>query len=505
MAIPIKFVKQQEFVLKVRRDVERIWIARDPVLSQGEIGYDISNNAIKIGNGINSWTNLDYINAQARDIDGRIILDTHLIDFTNPHQVTKDQIGLDQVNNTSDINKPISLSQQSALDTKVNNSQVLTNVPLNALFTDTTYTIGDGQLSEKNFTISLFDKLNNITAIFTTALKGLYDTASEWVIANGTNVLNHLSSTSNPHSVTKSQVGLFNVNNTSDINKPVSTATQTSLDNKVNNSQVLTNVPVGAVFTDTIYNNTSELTNDGADGINPFITSDNLPDPVDITGKADRGNTESTLEEVEIIANAALPAANAAIVATTGDYNDLNNKPDLSAFDNFDTFPTLTDFPATGVSDRFYVAEDTGNIYRWNGTAYSQTNGKLTIGETETTAYRGDRGKIAYDLALTAIQKRTKKVIITTSYQLLPTDVDRFLYFTAATEVTLIVPTGLSEDMEFHYMQRGDGQVNPTAANGMTVNKSASFTKKTNNKYSPAAIRLFSTTEADVFGTLELA
>jgi len=42
----------------------------------------------------------------------------------------------------------------------------------------------------------------------------------------------HLSSTSNPHSVTKSQVGLANVDNTSDVNKPISTATQVALNAK---------------------------------------------------------------------------------------------------------------------------------------------------------------------------------------------------------------------------------------------------------------------------------
>jgi hypothetical protein len=39
-----------------------------------------------------------------------------------------------------------------------------------------------------------------------------------------TNVNNHISDTSNPHSVTQAQVGLANVDNTSDANKPVSTA-----------------------------------------------------------------------------------------------------------------------------------------------------------------------------------------------------------------------------------------------------------------------------------------
>ncbi len=43
---------------------------------------------------------------------------------------------------------------------------------------------------------------------------------------------NHTSHTSNPHSVTKSQVGLGNVDNTSDLSKPISTAAQTALNNK---------------------------------------------------------------------------------------------------------------------------------------------------------------------------------------------------------------------------------------------------------------------------------
>ena len=47
------------------------------------------------------------------------------------------------------------------------------------------------------------------------------------------NIQSHISSTSNPHSVTKSQVGLGSVDNTSDANKPVSTAQQTALDLKV--------------------------------------------------------------------------------------------------------------------------------------------------------------------------------------------------------------------------------------------------------------------------------
>lgn len=42
---------------------------------------------------------------------------------------------------------------------------------------------------------------------------------------------NHIVNKNNPHEVTKAQVGLGNVDNTSDLNKPISTATQTALTN----------------------------------------------------------------------------------------------------------------------------------------------------------------------------------------------------------------------------------------------------------------------------------
>ncbi|MDD5293673.1 MAG: hypothetical protein PHW40_05110 [Candidatus Izemoplasmatales bacterium] len=46
----------------------------------------------------------------------------------------------------------------------------------------------------------------------------------------------HKSDTSNPHEVTKTQVGLANADNTSDVDKPVSAAQQTELDKKANKS-----------------------------------------------------------------------------------------------------------------------------------------------------------------------------------------------------------------------------------------------------------------------------
>lgn len=54
------------------------------------------------------------------------------------------------------------------------------------------------------------------------------------------NLSTHINDKNNPHAVTKAQVGLGNVDNTSDADKPVSTATQTELNKKENTSNKVT-------------------------------------------------------------------------------------------------------------------------------------------------------------------------------------------------------------------------------------------------------------------------
>ena len=53
--------------------------------------------------------------------------------------------------------------------------------------------------------------------------------------------------------------------------------------------------------------------------------------------------------------------------------------------------------PATGESGKIYVTLDTNKTYRWSGSAYVLISESLALGETSSTAYRGDRGKTAYD------------------------------------------------------------------------------------------------------------
>lgn len=54
----------------------------------------------------------------------------------------------------------------------------------------------------------------------------------------------------------------------------------------------------------------------------------------------------------------------------------------------------------TGESGKIYVDLTTGKTYRWSGSAFVEISQSLALGETSTTAYRGDRGKTAYDHSL---------------------------------------------------------------------------------------------------------
>lgn len=96
---------------------------------------------------------LDSLKSQA-EIDELVTkLDTHISNKSNPHSVTKVQVGLGNVDNTSDANKPISTATQNALNSKFNASdgnalkQTIEDMP--------NLVVTEGSVSHKNNNISL--------------------------------------------------------------------------------------------------------------------------------------------------------------------------------------------------------------------------------------------------------------------------------------------------------------------------------------------------------------
>ena len=47
--------------IQIRRDTKARWAELNPILAAGEMGFEIDNNRLKIGNGITAWNSLPYI------------------------------------------------------------------------------------------------------------------------------------------------------------------------------------------------------------------------------------------------------------------------------------------------------------------------------------------------------------------------------------------------------------------------------------------------------------
>lgn len=91
--------------------------------------------------------------------------------------------------------------------------------------------------SEININATLTPDNNIITGgdtlqIVVEKTQGQFNNLSNQYEPKNSNIQTHISDTNNPHSTTKAQVGLGNVDNTSDIDKPISNATQTALNGK---------------------------------------------------------------------------------------------------------------------------------------------------------------------------------------------------------------------------------------------------------------------------------
>lgn len=179
--------------------------------------------------------------------------------------------------------------------------------------------------------------------------------------------------------LTKTDVGLANVDNTSDVTKQVATlAAATAID-----------VGLGNV------NNTSDATKQAAT-LTAATKSDVGLGSVDNTTDAAKPISAATVTALALKLDATLKGANNGLAEL-----DAGGRVPSSQIAGIvlssSEYANLAAFPGTGDLSVFYVALDTAKGYRWTGTIYLQTDATIAIGETITSAYRGDRGKIAYD------------------------------------------------------------------------------------------------------------
>ncbi len=78
-------------------------------------------------------------------------------------------------------------------------------------------------------------------------------------------------------------------------------------------------------------------------------------------------------------------------------------------------FSTKAQFPQIGETGKIYVSKDTNLTYRWTGTQYLEISQSLALGETPSTAYSGDKGKVNRDALNSMPTKLTSYLTPTTS------------------------------------------------------------------------------------------
>lgn len=304
-------------------------------------------------------------------------------------------------------------------DSKVDNSRVLTDVPANAKFTDTITSINGktgvitkadivalgipaqdtnttySEISTAEIDAGTSSTLRTITG---RRVKYILDKVQEWI-----------------DSVTKADIGLGNVDNVKQASKTefdthnsdsIKHITSTERSNwnaketvsgaqsKANaaessaksyvDGKVLTNVPLNAKFTDTIYTHPSSHPAS-------MITESATKRFVSDTEKTNWSNkwdyNESTIKAVKV--------NNASNADTVNGKTVAENVPVGAKFTD-----TIYTHPTSAGNKHVPSGGSSGQFLKWasNGTAvWDSIPGGLELGETSGTAYRGDRGRIAYN------------------------------------------------------------------------------------------------------------
>ena len=349
----------QEALDKITSDVESHTTNKSNPheVTKAQVGLGNVDNTADLDKPVSNATK-ELINSTKDSLTQTITL--HTENKNNPHRVTKEQVGLANVDNTADLNKPVSIAQQAAIDKvkseilpevdKVNSSLTAHVSSENNPHKVTKAQIGLGNVddtSDENKPVSLAQEAR--------ISKVESDLTAKITI--------HTSDKNNPHEVTKAQIGLGDVDNTRDIDKPISTATQRALDEL--DSRL-----------------SESVTTHIADKSNPHQVTKEQVGLSNVTNDAQVKRSEMGV---------------ASGVATLNEEGKVPVSQLPSFVDDIVEADSLDEFPEVGEVGKIYLAKDTNIIYRWSGSKYVEISSSLALGETSSTAYPGDKGKETTD------------------------------------------------------------------------------------------------------------
>ena len=253
--------------IKIRRGTSLQWASSVKILDSGELGLDLTVNKLKAGDGINLWSALPFINILPSELS-ELAQDAVEAALTAGTGITKTY---NDTANTVTLAVDNTIANKTYVDTAVSglsSTSATTYIPLsllgnadgvaeldaNGFVPDTQIPAGITRDTELSSAISTEVTARNtaITTAITNLIDGspvALDTLNELAAAINddasyaatiTTALGFKAPLASPAftgtvtGIDKTMVGLANVDNTTDALKPVSTATQTALDLKLN-------------------------------------------------------------------------------------------------------------------------------------------------------------------------------------------------------------------------------------------------------------------------------
>ncbi len=265
--------------MQQRRGTAAQWTAANPILAAGEIGFETDTNKFKMGNGTSTWTALQYFaNAAelAAIIDGAPELLNTLNELaasigddpnflTNYATITETTAAIAASRATSaiDATNKANAAQSNAVDTAAGALQGHNENELNVHgIADTSLLVTTANLEAHN------TDQTNVHGIADTADLATKNYADNAVTTHNTDVTDvHgipdtslLALKSEVNAITIGTLGIGNVDNTSDANKPVSTAQATAISDAVSDHNAETENVHGIADTTELVTQT-QLTN----------------------------------------------------------------------------------------------------------------------------------------------------------------------------------------------------------------------------------------------------
>lgn len=327
---------------------------------------------------------------RAKDSEHNIIekLGDHKRDKNNPHGITKSQLGLDQVDNTSDANKPISTETREALVTLGENLRLLAAKVQRIVDYGTIYQAGEGiTIDNINDTISVAQEvLDEIDSKQDKLSQQQLNAVNSGITAEKVtefegkqNALNQAQLDATNSGITQEKVAAYD-----DLPRQIGTK-QDKIDNDHKLSVNLVD-GVSQVGKTNSYNDLNDKPNIPVlpEDIVQSVTLNGTKHSPDANGDVDLGQIEFEQEQSDWNEDdSADPAfiknkpdltiyeekTDLATVAESGNYNDLTNKPNLGTAAALDTginagnIPVLDQngklndavVPKTAITDTFVV------------------------------------------------------------------------------------------------------------------------------------------------------